>query len=84
MNLGKYPEKHIVNHKVVTNKSIRAATGSCGCTSLDFDDNEFEFNWKLPTIPFQVQGDMRAAMSIDIIYKDNSKEIFHFNATVTK
>lgn len=84
MNLGTYKQKTTVTKKIVTNKYIRAATGSCGCTSLEFDDKEFEFNWKLPEIPFQIEGDMQVSMSVDVWYTDDSKEIFVYSAKITK
>jgi len=85
LNIGKVKENTLVKDKIVTDKVISTATGSCGCTNLSFTDNEINYKWKIPAVPFQItSGEYHVSMSIMVWFTDGTKEDYDFKAISVK
>jgi len=80
MNLGRHKEGSVIKHSATFDNQITSATGSCGCTDLNFSGNTLNFNWKMNTVPFHLDGEMEVSMSITVWFKDGNKKELTFKA----
>lgn len=80
MNLGKHKEGSVIKHSMTFDNEISAATGSCGCTNLNFNGKTLNFNWKMNTVPFHLGNEFEVGMSITVWFKGKEKQELKFKA----
>jgi len=89
INIG---EQRVGKKKVITFKplgelkEIASMVSSCGCSTPKQVGNNIEVSYTPGSIPYHLvqQGFYTTTKKITITYKDNSKDVLSFTATVKK